>query len=264
MELTTSRASAPTAAPVWPPTIMPPIRRIIAPKPPRLPSPPRPPRPPVTACSAWLSSPGSSPLSSPGSWLSIPPMASTALSAIGSHSVDHTGSVASTHSDRLQAWALRTPLGKEVTSSSHRSASRMASTTFCRSGSSTLGSPSAATVCRATFLARSQLTGPPCQAIRSANWRSASANCCGSPSGPNGLPSPGAPPEPPGPPEPPEPPGPEPPEPELPESPGRPKPKGESAISATSQAGWKHHTGHVIPGAAHVEHRTGPGSPEAH
>ncbi len=88
-------------------------------------------------------------------------MASTALSAIGSHSVDHTGIVASTHSDLLQACALRTPVENAVASSSQRSASRMASTILRRSASSTLGSPAADTVCRATFLARSQLTGPP-------------------------------------------------------------------------------------------------------
>ena len=40
MELTTSSASAPTAAPVWPPTIIPPIWRIIWPSPPSAPSPP--------------------------------------------------------------------------------------------------------------------------------------------------------------------------------------------------------------------------------
>ncbi len=230
----------------------------MAPRPPV--SPAMPPRPPVTACRAEFSSAGSSPPSSSGLPLIMPPRASTAFSAIGSHSADQTGSVASTHSDRLQAWAVRTPLGNEVASFSHRSASWTASTTFLRSASSTLGSPSAATVCRATFLARSQLTGPPCHAIRSANCRRASANCCGSPSGPSGLPpglSPEPPPDPPDPPEPPRPP-------ELPEPPGRPKPKGGSAISATSQAGWKGHNRHVISGAAHVEHCTGPGSPRAH
>src|SRR6185437_14815517 len=93
----------------------------------------------------------------------------------------------------------------------------------------------AATACRAIFLARSQLTGPPCHDIRSANCRSASASCCGSPSGPSGPPAPW-PPEP-------EPPEPDPPEPEPPEPsselPGRPKPKGGSVISVASQAGWK-------------------------
>ncbi len=253
VELTTSRASAPTAAPVWLPTIIPPIRRIIEPRP------PMPPRPPVTALRAEPSSAGSSPPNSSGSSVSSPPMALTALSAIGSQSFDQTGRVASTHSDRLQACAVRTPLGKLVTSSSQRSASRMASTIFWRSLSSTLGSPSAATVCRATFLARSQFTGPPCQDIRSANWRSASANCCGSPSGPSGSPAPG--------PDPPDPPEPESPEPESPEprpAPGKPKPKGGSAIASASQAGWKSHISHVIPGAAHGEHCTGPGSPSAH
>src|SRR5215472_4612681 len=260
VELTTSRASAPTAAPVWLPTIIPPIRRII---------PPRPLRPPPIAWSAWPSSSGSPAPSSEGSSARIPPIASTALSAIGSHNCDQTGRVASTHSDLLQACAWRTPVGKRVTSSSHRSASRSASMIFCRSTSRTLGSPSAATACLATFLARSQFTGPPCQDIRSANWRRTSANCCGSPSGPSGPPSPGGPPdEPPEDPDPPEPDEPDPPEPDelepRPEPPGGPKPKGRSAIALASQAGWKDHISHVIPGAAHLEHRTGPGSPRAH
>ena len=99
----------------------------------------------------------------------MPPIVSTALAAIGSHSLDHTGSVASTHSDRLQACVDRIPDGNAVTSPSHRSASRSASSTWRRWLSSTLGSPSATTACRATFLARSQFTGPPFQAIRSAN-----------------------------------------------------------------------------------------------
>src|SRR5262249_50329028 len=183
----------------------------------------------------------------------------------GSHSFDQTGSVASTHSERLQACAMRTPVLKLVASSSHRSASRNASTTFWRSTSRTLGSPSAATACRATFFARSQFTGPPCQDIRAANCRNASANCWRSPSAPNALPpppalSPGGPPAAPDP-------GPEDPEPEEPD-PGRPppggrKPKGRSGIAVASQAGWKDHTSHVISGAAHLEHRTGPGSPGA-
>src|SRR5262245_64196207 len=187
--------------------------------------PPRPGRPPPIVLNAWLSSSGSPLPSSEGSWANMPPIASTARSAIGSHSFDQTGSVASTHSDRLQASVLRTPVLKLVASSSHRSASRTASTTFWRSTSRTLGSPSAATACRATFLARSQFTGPPCHDIKSANWRSTSANCCGSPSGPSGPPSPGEPPdepdpEPPGPDEP----GPDEPEPDEPEP--RPEPPG--------------------------------------
>src|ERR1035441_6044142 len=146
----------------------------------------------------------------------------------------------------------------------------MPGTFFWRSFSSPLGSPSAATVCLATFLARYQFTGPPCHDIRSANWRNASANCCGSPNGPIGPPSPGVPPGPPEPPDPEPPKPPKPPEsPELPESPdpespepcpapGNPKPKGGSAIAAASQAGWKSHISHVISGAAHGEHCTGP------
>src|SRR5215469_2078789 len=57
------------------------------------------------------------------------------------------------------------------------------------------------------FLARSQFTGPPCHDIRSANWRSASANCCGSPMGPSGPIAPNGPAGPPPEPEPPDPPG---------------------------------------------------------
>src|SRR5208283_2757185 len=152
--------------------------------------------------------------------------------------------------ERLHAWTVLIPEGKVVTSSSHRSARRTASTTSLRCEASTLGSPAAATACRATFLARSQLTGPPRYDIRSANWRSASANCWGSPNGlapPNGPPGSGgwpAPPMPPPPPPPPAPPplGPLPPTPLAPEpldppgSPGRrsgsggPKPNGRSAI----------------------------------
>src|SRR5262249_42579452 len=97
----------------------------------------------------------------------------------------------------------------------------------------------------------SQFTGPPCQDIRSANWRSASANCCGSPSGPNGPPSAGGPPE-----------EPEPPDPPLPRPwPGRPKPKGGSAICVASQAGWNGHATHVIPGAAPVSTAPAPRRP---
>ncbi len=238
MELTTSRARAPTAAPVWPPTIIPPILRIIWPSPPRAPS------PPVRALIADRISGGSSPAISSGSSARIPLMASTARAAIGSHSFDQTGRVASTHSARLQACAIRIPVGRVVASSSHRSAVRIASMALRRSMSRTLASPAAATVCRATFLARSQLTGPPCQDIRSANWRRASANCCGSPSGPSGPSGPCGPPGPPEPAPPPPPPEPPPPPGVFPESsgsrsPGRLKPKGGSVISAASRAGWK-------------------------
>ena len=52
------------------------------------------------------------------------PMASTPLTAIGSHSWDQTGNVASSHSDFDHAWIFRMPDGKVVTSSSHKSASR--------------------------------------------------------------------------------------------------------------------------------------------
>src|SRR5262249_3934539 len=127
-----------------------------------------------------------------------------------------------------------------------RSASLTASLILLRSASSTLGSPSAASAWRATFLARSQFTGPPCQDIRSANWRRASANCCGSPSGPRAPPSSGGPPAEPEPPDPLDPPRP------RPWPPGRPKPKGGSAICVASQAGWNGHANNVIPGAAPV------------
>ena len=127
VELTTSWASAPTAAPVWPPTIIPPMLRIIWPSPPSAPS------PPVSADIADRISGGSSPASSSGSSASIPPMASTARAAIGSHSFDQTGSVASTHSERLHACTMRIPVGRVVASSSHRSAVRIASMTLRRS-----------------------------------------------------------------------------------------------------------------------------------
>ena len=91
----------------------------------------------------------------------MPLIASTPLAAIGSHSFAQMGKVASSHSDRLQASILRTPEGNAVTSFSHRSASRIASVIWLRCASSTLGSPAATIACLATFLARSQLTGPP-------------------------------------------------------------------------------------------------------
>ena len=89
------------------------------------------------------------------------PIASIALVAIGSHSVDQTGKVASSHSDWDHASIFLMPEGNAVTSSSHRSASRTASVTAARSLASTLGSPLAAMECLARFFARSQLTGPP-------------------------------------------------------------------------------------------------------
>jgi hypothetical protein len=71
------------------------------------------------------------------------------------------GSVASTHSARLQATACVAPAGSVVTGSSHSSASRTASATAADSLPSTDRSPLAATTCRATSWASSQLTGPP-------------------------------------------------------------------------------------------------------
>ena len=183
VEPTTSRASSPTAVPVWLPIIAPPICRSMAASPA---SPPSPPAPPPRAPRAWRISSGTSSPSCAGSMLSMPLIASTPLAAMGSQSLAQTGKVASSHSDRLQASILRIPEGNVVASSSHRSASRTASVISRRCASRTLGSPAATIACRATFLARSQLTGPPCQDSRSANWRSASANCCGSPIAPNG------------------------------------------------------------------------------
>ncbi len=248
MELTTSSARAPTAAPVWPPTIIPPILRIISP------SPPSAPRPPVSAAIAERISGGSSSASSSGSSASIPPMASTARAAIG---------IAELRPDRQ---GRLDPL---------RPAPRLRDADPGRQGGGVLqpqvGQPDRlAPPCAArlqdarialggdrlpaTFLARSQLTGPPCQDIRSANWRRASANCCGSPSGPSGPSGP---------------PGRRTPAAaagsarhvgrasritRVPvRSPGRPKPKGGSVISAASQAGWKGHVRHVIPGALRGE-----------
>src|SRR5205807_2162276 len=57
VELTTSSASAPTAAPAWPPTIIPPILRIMSPRPSSAP------RPPVIADMAARMSGGRSALS---------------------------------------------------------------------------------------------------------------------------------------------------------------------------------------------------------
>ena len=96
-----------------------------------------------------------------GSNAAIDPIASIALVAIGSHRVDQTGKVASSHSDCDHASIFLMPEGNAVTSSSHRSASRTASVTVGRSFASTLGSPRPAMACLARFFARSQLTGPP-------------------------------------------------------------------------------------------------------
>ncbi len=174
---------------------------------------------------------GRSAASSAGSSLIIPPMASTARAAIGSHSLDQTGRVASTHSERLQAWTVLIPDGELGGVSSHRSASRSASVTWLRSLSSTLGSPLAATVCRAMFLARSQLTGPALpghqvgelpqrvgELLRVAERAERAARALAADPG-RLTPSPAT-------------------------SPRRgrrgiPKPKGGSVISAASQAGWK-------------------------
>src|SRR5215470_14097371 len=287
LELMMSSASVPTAAPAWPPTIIPPILRIISlrlPRP-RLPRPPAP-APPVSAVIADCRSGGR--LSRSASLTeSMPPIVSTARSAMGWQSVCQTGIVASTHSERLHALIVRMPLGSAVASSSQRSASLTASTTAARSLSRTLGSPFAAIVCLAAFFARSQFTGPPWYDIASATWRSISASCCGSPNGAPGPPGPGPdPPEPgPDPPEPgPDPPVPDPPESEplVPDSPdselfappdlrswsssgrsGRPKPKGGSLIAVVSQAGWNYHIRQVIPGALRGERPSGQGSPRA-
>ena len=76
---------------------------------------------------------GRSAASCVGSPLIIPLMASTARLAIGSHSLDQTGSVASTHSERLQAATVTIPDGNSVASPSHRSARRRASVILVRS-----------------------------------------------------------------------------------------------------------------------------------
>src|SRR5215813_461931 len=294
LELMMSSASVPTAAPAWPPTIIPPILRIISlrlPRP-RLPRPPAP-APPVSPVITDRRS-GGRVSRSASLTESIPPIVSTARSAMGWQSVFQTGIVASTHSERLHALIVRMPLSSAVASSSQRSASLTASTMAKRWLSRTLGSPFAAIVCLAAFFARSQFTGPPWYDIASATWRSISASCCGSPNGPPGPPEPGPeppepdPPDPPDPPEPPEPrpdpPLPDPPEPEplVPEPPdseplappdlrswsspgrsGRPKPKGGSLIAVVSQAGWNYHIRQVIPGALRGERPSGQGSPRA-
>ena len=104
---------------------------------------------------------GTSASSCDWSMTAMEPIASTALAAIGSHSADQTGKVASSHSDWDQASIFLIPDGNSVTSSSHRSASLTASVTAARSLPSTLGSPLATIACRARFFASSQLTGPP-------------------------------------------------------------------------------------------------------
>ena len=134
--------------------------------------------------------------------------------------------------------------------------------TLLRSVSRTLGSPFCATVCRAMFLARSQFTGPPCQDIRSANWRSASANCCGSPSGPSGPAPPNGPSGPP-----------------PPSRRNRREPPGHARVVAGASAraeaegrishlprplrqDGRVHTRQAIPGAIHGEHRVAQVRPE--
>ena len=146
-----SPASSPIAVPICPPSIAPPSCRIIGAS---ALSPPIP-------CSIAFMSGGMSASTDEGSKAIMLPMASTALAAIGSHSVAHTGKVASSHSDSDHASIFLMPDGNVVTSSSHRSARRTASVTAARSLLSTLGSPLAATACLARFLASSQLTGPP-------------------------------------------------------------------------------------------------------
>ncbi len=138
-EPTTSPASTPTAWPICVPNMAPPMERIM------------PISGPAMAC---ISSGRTSPIAFP------------TRSATGSTSSRHAGSVASTHSARLQASAEFAPDGREVASSSHRSASRTASSTALRSAGPTLASlePCAvpwATVWRAICLAMSQFTGPP-------------------------------------------------------------------------------------------------------
>ena len=140
VEPTTSPASAPSACPIWVPNMAPPMERIM---------------------------PSSGPAMACISSGSTPPMAPPTRSATGSTSSFHTGSVASTHSARLQATAAPAPDGSDVTPSSHRSASRSGLLRPRRARlAPTLASlvPSAvpwATVCRAMSLAMSQFTGPP-------------------------------------------------------------------------------------------------------
>ena len=71
---------------------------------------------------------------------STSPIATPTRSATGSTSSRQAGSVASTHSARLQATAEPAPEGRAVTPSSHRSARRTASWTALRSLGPTLAS----------------------------------------------------------------------------------------------------------------------------
>lgn len=138
-EPTTSPASTPTACPICVPNMAPPIERIM------------PISRPAMAC---ISSGRTSPMAVP------------TRSATGSTSSFQAGRVASTHSARLQATAEAAPDGRDVASSSQRSARRTASSTALRSAGPTLVSlaPSGLpweTVWRAICLAMSQFTGPP-------------------------------------------------------------------------------------------------------
>ena len=112
-------ASAPMAWPIWVPNIAPPMLRIICCSGPAS----------AAACSgiapSWAIGPPSP--------ASIVPIESTTLPATGSTSSRHAGSVASTHSARLQALTATCRRGNAVASSSHSSASRIASSTCSRS-----------------------------------------------------------------------------------------------------------------------------------
>src|SRR5699024_5598429 len=136
-------------------------------------------------------------------------MACTVLEVNGSHNWAQAPIVRSIHSERFQACAVWTPEGRSVAEPSHRSASRRDSSPFAWSAGGILGSPCWATVCRAMFLAMSQLLPdlldcPPALApggggadLRRANGRGLMAICCGSPdrnpSGISGLLPPGPP-----------------------------------------------------------------------
>ena len=92
--------------------------------------------------------------------------------ATGSTSSRHAGRVASTHSARLQALADVRAGGERGDRVEPQSASRIASSDLRRARRSlTDRSPAAATACRATSRARSQLTGPP--------WYDSSCPSCG-------------------------------------------------------------------------------------
>ncbi len=110
----------------------------------------------------WVISPDSGPACAAISGGTTFAIAATTCVASGSHSADQTGSVRSIHSPRDQDSIVRTPDGRSVAGSSHRSASRTASATCSRSAGVTPGlSPASADI--ATCLARSQFTGPPDQ-----------------------------------------------------------------------------------------------------